>query len=709
MTSLSLDLFFTPIPRRIARLHDLAYNLWWSWHPEAQDLYAQIDPDLWELVYHNPVRFLREVRQRRLDQAAGHPTYLQQYDAVMAEFDAYMRAEGTWWAMHQPAQTAPIAYFSAEFGLHESLPIYSGGLGILAGDLVKESSDMGVPLVSVGFLYPQGYFRQHIDEEGQQRAEYPRLHFTDVPVVPARTTSGNEVVVGVELAGRMTYAKVYRIQVGRTPLFLLDTDIHPNSEQNRDLLARLYSGDQEMRIAQEVVLGIGGVRVLRQLGIAPSLWHLNEGHAAFLLLERIREMVSQGKPFAQALEQVRSHTIFTSHTPMPSSHDAFPSDLIETYFWRYWPQLGLSYDAFMDLARTDQHWGKTFSMTALALNLSDRCNGVSKLHSHVARGMWQWLYPGKDRDDVPIASISNGIHTASWLAPEIRQTYDSYLGSDWSSHLDDPDRWEKIREVPDEVIWSVRRRLKHHLIGFVRERVRQRAHRLGITPTVWPVLDEDALTIGFARRFASYKRATLIFRDLERLKSLLNTPGHAVQFVFAGKAHPADDAGKQRIQDIYQTALQPGIAGRVVFLEEYDIAMGRELVKGVDLWLNTPRRPYEASGTSGQKACLNGVPNVSILDGWWPESYNGRNGWAIGEEREFDDPDEQDAYDARSLYELLEQEIIPLFYDQRDSSDVPTGWVQVCKEAIMTVAPHFSTRRMLKDYINQFYLPALET
>lgn len=706
MTRLDLELFFPPIPRRIARLLDLAYNLWWSWHPEAQSLYWQIDPDLWELVYHNPVRFLREVRQRRLDHAAGNPSYLQQFDSVLANFDAYMNTQDpreTRDAPPSPDETSTIAYFSAEFGLHESLPIYSGGLGILAGDLVKEASDMGMPLVAVGFLYPQGYFHQRIDAEGQQQADHQKLHFADAPVIPARTPAGHEVVVGVELAGRMTYAKAYRIQVGRTPLFLLDTDIHPNSEQNRQLLARLYSGDQEMRLAQEIILGIGGVRVLRQLGISPTAWHLNEGHAAFLVLELMRELVSQGMDTDRALDTVRSQVIFTSHTPMPAPHDAFAADLVKHYFWRYWPQLGMNCEAFLNLARSNQNWDPLFSMTALALHLSSRCNGVSKLHSHVLREKWQWMYPDTSRDDVPIMSISNGVHTASWLAPELRQIYDTYLGAGWEAHLDNPDRWQGVADIPDDVLWSVRRRLRHTMVAFVRERVRQRYQRLEQTPPVWPVLEEDALSIGFARRFASYKRATLIFRDLERLKTILNRPGRPVQIIFAGKAHPADEAGKQFIRDIYQLSLQPGLAGRIVFLEEYDIAVGRELVKGVDVWLNTPRRPYEASGTSGQKACLNGVPTISVLDGWWPEAYNGRNGWAIGEEREFEDPEEQDRSDAHALYHLLEHEVIPMFYDQRDGGDVPSTWVSVCKEAIMTVAPHFSTRRMLKDYLTQFY------
>ncbi len=706
MMQLDLELFFTPIPKRIGRLRELAYNLWWTWHPEAQDLYSQIDPDLWELVYHNPVRFLREVRQRRLDQAAGNPTYLRQFDSVLKDFDAYMQAADTWCARQYPlTQGKTIAYFSAEFGLHESLPIYSGGLGILAGDHLKEASDIGLPLVAVGFIYPQGYFRQRLDREGQQLAEYQKLNFVDVPAIPARTPAGDEVVVEVELAGRLTYARVYRIQVGRTPLFVMDTDIHPNVEQNRELAARLYGGDHEIRLAQEVILGIGGVRALRQLGITPTAWHLNEGHAAFLLLELLRELVFQGMPIEQAMRKVRAHTIFTTHTPAPSSSDAFPVNLIEKFFWRYWPQLGIGHEEFVNLARQDQPWGPTFSMTTLALNFTERANGVSKLHSHVARGMWQWRYPDVSRDEVPILAISNGVHTSSWVAPELAQIYDAYLGIGWQDRLDDATLWKRIYDIPNDVLWSIRRRLKHNLVAFARERTRQRFQLLREPPVVWPVLEEDALTIGFARRFAPYKRATLIFNDLERLKAILNHPGRPVQLIFAGKAHPGDEEGKRFIQDIYQFSLQPGFAGRVLFLEEYDIATAREMVKGVDVWLNTPRRPHEASGTSGQKASLNGVPNISVLDGWWPEAYNGSNGWAIGEEW-YREPEVQDRNDARSIYQVLEDEVIPCFYDQCDAAGVPVQWITLCKEAIVTVAPYFSTRRMLVDYIQQFYLSA---
>lgn len=700
------EILFTPCPERIARLRELAYNLWWTWHPEAQDLYRSIDPELWELVYHNPVEFLRDVRQRKLEAAANDPAYLKRYDAVLKSFDSYMSAKKTWFSKNYPdAKDTLIAYFSAEFGLHESLPIYSGGLGILSGDHIKEASDMGIPLVGVGFIYPQGYFRQRLDQSGWQFAEYNKLNFADVPALPALDPEGREVVVEVELPGRTIYAKVYKFQVGRNQLLLMDTDIHPNSPQDRELSARLYGGDQEMRISQELVLGVGGVRALRRLGYKPTVWHMNEGHSAFLVLELCRELVAQGYSFEEAMEQVKAHCVFTTHTPVPAGNDAFPLPMIEKFFWSFWPQLNLTRDEFMNLALQEQHWGPTFAMTALALRFSAFHNGVSKLHGHVARGMWQWLYPGRTQDEVPITSITNGVHTATWLAPEIRTLYNSYLGKNWEENLDDPQLWRKVYQIPDETLWHTRQKLKSDLIAFSRQRLQQHYMRLGIPAPVWPVLEENILTIGFARRFATYKRATLLFKDVERLKYILNRPGKPIQIIFAGKAHPKDDPGKQFIQEVYRMAMQPGLAGRIVFLEEYDIAVGRALVQGVDVWLNTPRRPYEASGTSGMKASLNGAPNCSVLDGWWPEAYNGRNGWAVGEEREYANQEEQDWNDALSLYHLLEHEIAPRFYDNRDANGVPVEWVQICKEAIATVAPMFSTRRMLTDYMREMYMP----
>jgi starch phosphorylase len=702
---LSADLLFTPIPQRITRLRELAYNLWWSWHPEAQELYRQIDPVLWEQDYHNPVDFLRDVRQRRLEAAAASETYMQQYDQVMGEFDRYMSASDTWFARAYPAAgDETIAYFSAEFGLHESLPIYSGGLGVLAGDHVKEASDLGLPFVAVGFIYPQGYFRQQLDASGWQDAIYSKLNFADIAASPALTPQGHEVVVEVELPGRTIYAKVYRIQVGRISLFLMDTDIHPNNPQDRELSARLYGGDDEMRVAQEIVLGIGGVRALRQMDVNPTVWHMNEGHSAFLVLELARELVQRGTPFVDAVKEVRARSVFTTHTPVPAGNDAFTLQLMEEYFAQYWPQLGLSRDEFLNVALQQTAWGPRFAMTVLALKLSERHNGVSKLHGHVAREMWHWLYPDKSQDEVPIISITNGVHTATWLALEIRRLFDAYLGQDWDAHLDDLALWQKVHEIPDEVLWETRRALKRRLVAFARERTKRRYEQFGTPPMIWPVLDEDAFTIGFARRFATYKRATLLFKDPDRLKAILNRGDRPVQIIFAGKAHPKDDPGKLFIQQVYQMSQQSGFAGRILFLEEYDMFVARQLVQGVDIWLNTPRRPHEASGTSGQKASLNGAPNLSILDGWWPEAYNGRNGWSIGEEREYADQDEQDWLDGQQLYHLLESEVVPLFYEREGG--VPRKWLAWSKAAIATVAPVFSTRRMVKEYVTKLYMPA---
>ncbi len=701
---------FPVIPPRLSRLHELAYNLWWSWNARAQHLYRTIDPTLWERCGHNPVRLLREVAPERLNALATDRTFLAQYDQVMEAFDSYMNDRQTWFAhAHPELRTQTIAYFSMEFGLHESLPIYSGGLGILSGDHCKEASDLGLPLVGVGFLYPQGYFSQRINADGIQEAYYEKLHFSEVSATPAVTPDGHEVVISVDLPGRKVYAKVWKIQVGRIPLYLMDTDVEPNAPNDRVLAAHLYGGDQEMRISQEIMLGIGGVRALRALGLKPAIWHLNEGHAAFLGLERIRELVTeQGLSFNEAREAVAANSLFTTHTPVPAGNDTFGYDLIDKFFGNYWGQLGLNRDEFLNLARQDQSWGPSFSMTVLALRLSHLHNGVSQLHGEVSRKMWQFLWPGVDTDEVPISSITNGVHTATWLAPALAALYDRQLGAKWWQHLDHPHTWEPITKVPDKDLWTLHCQLKAELIDYVRERIRQQRLRLGEgamqLQEAMNLLDPQALTIGFARRFATYKRATLIFRDLERLRRLLTNPARPVQIIFAGKAHPADEPGKALLRQVYRLSRQPGFAGRIVLLEDYDMDMARKLVAGVDLWLNNPIRPHEASGTSGQKASLNGVPNCSILDGWWAEGYNHRNGWAFGDLREYQNPELQAEADALALYTVLEQEIVPLFYD-RDAQGIPQGWLRVMKEAIRTVSPQFSMRRMVKEYTERFYVP----
>ncbi|HLG65454.1 MAG TPA: alpha-glucan family phosphorylase [Ktedonosporobacter sp.] len=706
---------FPVMPTRINRLYELAYNLWWSWHPEARALYGSLDPDLWEQVGHNPVRFLSEVQPQHLEKAAENTQYLNQYDSVISDFDHYMhpRPDETWFTQNYPELTGKtIAYFSAEFGLHEALPIYSGGLGILSGDHCKEASDLGLPFVGVGFLYPQGYFHQRVNREGRQEASYDKLHFSETPAVPAVGADGNEIVISVDLPGRRIYAKVWKLLVGRIPLYLMDTDVAPNAPADRELSARLYGGDREMRISQEIVLGIGGVRALRALGIAPGAWHINEGHAAFLSLERCRELVASGLSFHEASEVIKANSLFTTHTPVPAGNDTFNYELIDKYFGSYWGQLGLNRDQFMEVAREDHGWGPTYGMTVLALKLTGMHNGVSKLHGHVSRRMWQFLWPGIDVDEIPIGYITNGVHTFSWIAPEINELFGRYLDKNWGRYVDQQAFWdERIHNIPDEELWQAHTVRKELLIDYARHRLQKQHLRLGEgAPQITELeamLTPDALIIGFARRFATYKRATLLFRNRERLLRLLNNPERPVQIIFAGKAHPADEPGKALIEQIYRASRSDEFRGKVIFLENYDIEMARYLVSGADLWLNNPIRPYEASGTSGQKAALNGQPNCSILDGWWAEGYNGHNGWAIGEEREYHDQEIQAEADSLSLYQLLEEEIVPTFFDRR-ADGIPHRWLGYMKEAIRTCTPQFSMRRMVKEYTTRYYIPAIQ-
>ncbi len=698
-----------PLPTSIVRLQELAYNLWWIWNPDAQDLYVSIDEELWQRVNRNPVRFLRSVKQQKLQEISQDENYLQRYTSVLQCFDAYMAADAdTWFRRNYPdRQDELIAYFSAEFGLHEALPIYSGGLGILSGDHCKEASDMGLPFVGIGFLYPQGYFTQQINAEGQQEAIYEKIDFFEVPATPALDADGAPVVVHVDLPERTVYAKVWKIQVGRVFLYLMDTDIEHNAPQDRELSARLYGGDNEMRISQEFVLGIAGVRTLRALGYEPTAWHMNEGHSAFLSLERIRELVQQGVDFNTATEIVRAGNIFTTHTPVPAGHDAFAFELVDKFFWQYWGQLGIDRERFLALARHDHEWGSQFSMTVLAFRLSAYHNGVSELHGHISRRMWQDLWPGTPVEQIPIGHITNGVHTDTWLAPELRALYSRYFRQDWLDQADDPFVWQEIESVPDEELWAVHCARKEKLIEFLRERLKRQQLRHGEghrkLTQVEKALDPNALTLGFARRFATYKRATLIFWHTERLSRLLNDPERPVQIVFAGKAHPADDLGKNLIERIYRISQEPEFFGKIVFVENYDIHVARHLISGVDVWLNTPRRPYEASGTSGQKAAINGVPNFSVLDGWWREAYDHRNGWAIGEEREYKDVDTQDEADAFSLYGVLEDEIVPEYYDR------PADWLKRMRRAIVSCGPQFSMRRMLVDYTRSLYAPAMNS
>ncbi len=686
------------LPARLERLGELAYNLWWSWYPEGRRVFQDIDPEVWERVYHNAVNFLREVAPAKLEAASRDPGYLIRYEAVLRAFDAYREAKTTWFKTTFPyVGDRPIAYFSAEFGLHESLPLYSGGLGILSGDHTKEASDLGLPFVGIGFLYPQGYFTQRLAPDGWQLAEYNKMNFALAPAVPARDANGQEVMIHVDLPGRPVYAQVWRFQIGRVPLFLMDTDVDANAPADRELAARLYGGDQEIRISQEIVLGIGGVRALRALGYDPGVWHLNEGHSAFSVLERLRELVRQGLSFEEARDSIQQSTVFTTHTPVAAGNDAFGFDLIEKYFAAYWKELGLTREQFLGLAWDDLPGGPRFSMTVLALKFAGAANGVSELHGAVARGMWHFLWPELPEGEVPIGHITNGVHLPTWLAPEYQVLFDRYLPNNWRGRLDDPGTWKAVESIPDEELWSVHLQLKRHLVSYV--------HRL--TDKRGGEIDPNSLTLGFARRFATYKRAVLLFRDVERLKRILNAPGRPVQILFSGKAHPADDPGKEFIRQIVQFSGEPGLQGRIFFIEDYDIAVARHLVQGVDVWTNTPRRPLEASGTSGQKAALNGVPNFSVLDGWWREGYvAGQNGWPIGADQAWDDVDAQDAADAESFYETLEHTIVPLFYEC-GADGIPHGWVKLIKSTIRTLAFKYCTRRMVKEYVNRYYIPAM--
>lgn len=699
------------LPRRITRLGELAYNLWWAWNPDAQHLFSEIDRPLWERVYHNPVAFLRRIERANLNAVTNDRYYLERYDRVMRDFDTYMAADGSYFKRNYPTQKNKlIAYFSFEFGLHESLPVYAGGLGILSGDHLKEASDMDLPLVGVGFYYTQGYFSQKITEDGWQETRNLLLNYEELPVVRLIQADGSPLMISVMLAGRKVFACILEVRVGRIPLYLLDTDVEANNASDRLLTARLYTSDQEVRISQEILLGMGGVQALRALGYNPSVWHMNEGHSAFLTLQRLRELISDGTSYEDAVQEVRRTNVFTTHTPVPAGNDEFPLWLIDKYFGQVWEDLKRTRDQFVDLARNQANWGETFSMPVLALHLSAKSNGVSELHGQVSRKMWNHLYPERKTEDVPISSITNGVHPVSWMARRLRMVFDHHFGSSWIDTMDDQDMWAMIDSIPDEEIWAVRRHLKNKLVFYAIERARRQWIAGGFHPVQvvasGVLLEPYSLTIGFARRFATYKRANLIMRDVERLIKIVTNEKMPVQIIFAGKAHPADEPGKLIIQQVYRAVKDARNGGRLVFLEDYDMNLARLLVQGVDVWLNTPRRPNEASGTSGMKAAMNGTLNFSVLDGWWREGYNGRNGWAVGDEKEYSDHNLQDDLDSRSLYDTLENEIIPLYYENR-TDGLPHVWIERVKESIRTLAPQFSTRRMLKEYLTQTYVPAM--
>ncbi len=700
---------FSHLPDRIAGLGKLAENLWWSWNPAARMLFKSLDRQAWKDSIHNPDKMLREIPEKILARAALDDDYLRNFDIVMSQFEKYLHQKSCPFLGDIPSSEASaIAYFSAEYGLHRSMPFYAGGLGFLAGDHLKECSDLNVPLVAVGFMYPQGYLKQKIRDDGWQENISEPLDREAASISRVLRDDGSQLIVTVPFIEPPIHVAVWQVAVGRVALYLMDTDIEENEPWHRGISARLYTGDLEQRLRQEIVLGIGGAEILQVLGLKPFALHLNEGHAAFALLEQMRDRIADGKDYQQALEWVARTSVFTTHTPVPAGHDVFPFHLMEKYFNTYWPSLKLNRDRFLSLGLHPQQPEAGFNMTALALRLSNYCNAVSRKHGEVSRQMWQGIKPDAEGANPVIDHITNGIHLPTWIEPKMRLLFNKYLGSDWLEDHDNPLIWQMIDKIPDEALWKTHYWLKIKLIDAIRERTRLRWAEDRVNPSFMvaggTLLEPSVLTLGFARRFAAYKRADLFFYDPDRLKRLLNDRWRPIQIIFAGKAHPADDPGKRILQRIFNAARDPVMAGRVAFVEDYGEQLAQYLVHGVDVWLNNPVPPMEASGTSGMKAAVNGVPQLSVLDGWWIEGFNGKNGWAI-------DPGEihgnRDQADAAEIYRTLEEEIIPLFYNVSEEG-VPHGWVKVMKASIKSTAAQFSTRRMVKEYIEKFYSTALK-
>ncbi|MBX9626648.1 MAG: alpha-glucan family phosphorylase [Gemmataceae bacterium] len=699
------------LPDRLKALHTLAYNLWWCWHADAVALFRRVNPDLFEALDHSPIRLLGATDQGRYEELERDDGFLAHMDRVAADLDQYLNAPTWFQETHGPDSALKVAYFSAEFGIHESVPVYSGGLGVLAGDHLKSASDLGIPLCGVSLMYREGYFRQYLNPDGWQQERYPENDFFNLPLVLEKNPDGSPVQVSVDLPGREVKLRVWHIQVGRVPLYLLDANIPENRPEDRAITAQLYGGDQNTRIQQEIVLGIGGIRALEALGRRPTVVHMNEGHAAFAALERVRMMMAEHRlDFAAAVEAVKAGTCFTTHTPVPAGNDAFPVGMIEEYLGSYAGKMGVDRATLLGLGR--QHPGndaEPFGMTVLALKLANTSNGVSALHGSVSRRMWHEIWPGLPAGEVPITSITNGVHTQSWLSPEMAQLYDRYLNVRWDEKPADFAVWKRVEAIPDEELWRTHERRRERLVAFARKRLKAQLKRRGSPPSevdaADEVLDPEALTIGFARRFATYKRGDLIFRNFERVAAIVNNTSRPVQLIFSGKAHPKDNGGKELIARVVQMARRAEFRRRVVFLEDYDMNVARYLVQGVDVWLNNPRRPLEASGTSGMKVPVNGGLNLSILDGWWVEGYDGDNGWAIGAGEEYTDLNYQDEVESRALYELVEKEIVPLFYT-RGADGLPRGWIRRMKRSVSTLVPVFNTNRMVEEYTERCYAPS---
>ena len=699
------------LPARIGKLSEIANNLWWSWNTEFLRLFQKIDRDLWESSDKNPVKFLKNVSQEKLEEATKNNDFIKEYDKVVDNFEAYINSKNTWFSKEFPKNKNDlIAYFSAEYGLDQTIPIYSGGLGILSGDHLKSASDLGIPLVAVGLLYKNGYFHQKINGRGEQETEYHNIDLYDLPINPVKNEKGEDLIIYVKFPKRRLYLKVWQINVGRVKLYLLDSDIEKNNEEDRDVTLRLYGGDQEMRIRQEVVLGMAGVNLLKTLGLKPTVYHMNEGHSAFLNLEIIKDIIEEKQvTFEVAKDIASSKTVFTTHTPVPAGNDIFPTDLVEKYFKDFWGRLGLSKEEFLRLGmKPSAELQPGFNMGILALKIAGKKNGVSKLHGAVSRELFGDVWPEIAANESPITYVTNGIHTCSWLSPRLKELYNKYLRPYWQDSMFEDETWKKVSDIPNKELWDAHQNRKEKLFELVRKSTVERLRRCNYSydeiNDIVSKLNPNALTIGFARRFATYKRAVLIFKDLERITQILNNQDRPVQLIFAGKAHPKDKEGQDLIKYIHEISMMPQFKGKIFLLENYNIEMSRYLISGVDVWLNNPRRPMEASGTSGQKASVNGVINFSVLDGWWAEGYNQYNGWTIGTNAEYNSYEEQDRADSESMYYTLENKIVPMYYE-KGKDGLSTRWLEMMKNSIISTGGKYSTARMLVDYTKQLYIP----
>ncbi len=699
------------LPKRIGKLYDISYNMWWSWNTELLRLFKNMDIDLWEKCGKNPVKFLKLVSQDKLEEVASDLEFLHDYDEVVKHFEDYMNAKTKWFDKNYPDNKEDkIAYFSAEFGLDETVPMYAGGLGILSGDYLKSASDMGVPITGIGLLYKRGYFHQEIDGRGFQKTIYRDIDIDYLPLKPVKDKKDKDLIISLKMPLKNINLKVWKLDVGRVELYLLDSDIENNAQEYRDITTTLYGGDQEMRIKQEIVLGMGGVELVKSLELNPNVYHMNEGHSAFLTLQLIKDIIKEKEvSFEIAKDIVSSKTVFTTHTPVPAGNDIFPISLVEKYFDKFWDKLGISKEEFLELGMNPNDKDKTsFNMEILALKIASKKNGVSKLHGAVSRELFGDIWPSIPSNETPIDYVTNGVHTCTWLAPTVKDLYNEYLRPYWQDNIQNEDIWQDIYKIPDEELWKVHQSRKEKLLKIVKDSTIERLRKYNFSydeiDELVGNLDPNVLTIGFARRFATYKRATLIFRDLEKITKIFNEKNTPIQIIFAGKAHPQDREGQDLVRYIHDLSLKPQFRGKVFLLENYNIGMSRYLISGVDVWLNNPRRPLEASGTSGQKAAVNGVINFSVLDGWWAEAYNQRNGWAIGSNAEYQTYDEQDEEDAKSLYNTLENKIIPMYYDKNEKG-YSDDWVTMMKNCVVSNAGKFSTARMLQDYLEKIYMP----